>query len=211
MFGPPGSGKGTQAKLLTNHLALPHISTGDMLRERIASGDPLGLQVNDMMKAGRLVPDEVVNRLVDDRISAPDCVNGFILDGYPRTLAQAQWMSGEIERREYLQVVVHLKVDYTRIIKRLTGRRICPQCGALYSRKSNPPKVADICDNDGVALIVREDDREDVITERLAAYDRQTKPVLDFFARSGRTFFEVDAAGVLPEVVLERTLSLMNG
>ena len=146
LFGPPGSGKGTQAKLLKSSLAIPHISTGDMLRERIASGDPLGLQVKSLMQSGRLVPDEVVNRLVDDRIAQPDCSSGLILDGYPRTLQQAQVLKAALESRGYRPVVIHLKVDYTKIIKRISGRRQCPVCGMLYSLTSNPPQAEDVCD-----------------------------------------------------------------
>jgi adenylate kinase len=209
LFGPPGSGKGTQANLLRECLGVPHISTGDMLRDRIASGDPLGVKVSDLMAAGRLVPDEIVNQLVDDRIARPDCANGFILDGYPRTIAQAQVMERKLQELGFGQVVVHLKVDYTSIIARLTGRRQCPKCGSLYSLTSNPPQQSDRCDLDGTTLVVREDDREDVIRERLEAYDRQTRPLLKYFSASGYPFLEVDGMGDSPQVIVTRICGLL--
>lgn len=210
LFGPPGSGKGTQAKLLKSSLAIPHISTGDMLRERIASGDPLGIQVKDLMQSGRLVPDDVVNRLVDDRISQLDCAAGFILDGYPRTLQQAEVLDGSLEGRGYRPVVIHLKVDYTKIIKRIAGRRQCPVCGTLYSLTSNPPRQAETCDLDGAKLVIRDDDRESVIRERLEAYERQTRPVLEYFAASGQSVHEVDGSEGSPEEILARIRGVLS-
>src|ERR1700676_1410109 len=167
LFGPPGSGKGTQAKLLHTWLQIPHISTGDMLREHIDAGDDLSQQVNAIMRAGLLVSDELVNRLVEARITRPDCANGFILDGYPRTLTQSEAMAKMLKIRAIPPVVIHLQVDYNRLIGRLAGRRECPVCGTLYSLNSNPPKVAGICDKDGARLIARPDDSEGVIRQRL--------------------------------------------
>ncbi len=175
LFGPPGSGKGTQAKLLRAALGIPHISTGDMLRERIASGDELGLRVKGLMQAGRLVPDDAVNQLVADRIAQADCRDGFILDGYPRTLPQAAYLERLLEERGYRHLVIHLKVDYTKVIARIAGRRVCPVCGTLYSLTSNPPRQPEVCDLDGARLVIRDDDRESVIRERLEAYERQTR------------------------------------
>ncbi len=210
LFGPPGSGKGTQAKLLRSSLSIPHISTGDMLRERIASGDSLGLEVKNLMQSGRLVPDEVVNRLVDDRVSQPDCSSGFILDGYPRTLQQAKVLDGTLEGRGYHPVVIHLKVDYTKIIRRIAGRRQCPVCGTLYSLTSNPPRQADTCDRDGASLVIRDDDRESVIRERLEAYERQTRPVLEYFAASGQAVHEVDGSEGSPDEILARIRGVLS-
>jgi adenylate kinase len=209
LFGPPGSGKGTQANLLTQTLGVPHISTGDMLRSRISSGDDLGQKVSGLMQAGRLVPDETVNRLVRERLAEPDCRAGFILDGYPRTIPQAEVLERELEGRGFDQVVVHLKVDYTIIIARIAGRRQCSLCGALYSLTSNPPKVQDRCDRDSGPLVVREDDREEVIRERLEAYDRQTKPLLEYFAASGHSFHEVDGSRESPQAILDRIRGLL--
>jgi adenylate kinase len=195
LFGAPGSGKGTQAQLLKQELELPHISTGDMLRERVASRDALGLQVAGMLQAGALVPDEVVNILVADRIEQPDCVPGFMLDGYPRTVNQAKILMEMLRARGIATVVVHLRVDYNVIVARLAGRRLCPVCGALYSLSPNAPGMSEVCDYDGSKLVVRNDDREEVVTERLKAYDRQTAPVLEYFRETGVDCWDVDGAG----------------
>lgn len=210
LFGPPGSGKGTQARLLKAALGVPHISTGDMLRERIASGDELGLQVKDLMQAGRLVPDEAVNRLVADRIAQPDCRRGFILDGYPRTLAQAAVLDGLLAGRGYRHLVIHLKVDYTKVIARIAGRRVCPVCGTLYSLTSNPPRQPEVCDVDGARLVIRDDDRESVIRERLEAYERQTSPLLEYYRSRRSDLYEVDGSGGSPEEIFERIRSLLK-
>ncbi len=148
LFGPPGSGKGTQATLLREKLGMAHISTGDMLRERVASGDELGKAVAGIMQSGGLVPDELVNRMVEDRIEQKDAVSGFILDGYPRTVAQAQLLDCVLKARKIRTVVVYLKVDYNVVIARLSGRRQCPTCGALYSVSANSPAVSEVCDYD---------------------------------------------------------------
>jgi adenylate kinase len=210
LFGPPGSGKGTQAQLLVERMRVPHISTGDMLRERIASGDRLGLQVKELMAAGRLVPDELVILLVEDRIARPDCAHGLILDGFPRTIAQAGELEAMLERHGFGQVVIHLQVDYNVIVARLSGRRQCSACGALYSLTSQPPKVEGRCDRCGSGLIVRDDDHEAVIRERLEGYERQTRPLLEFFARSGRPFREVAGTGETPQVIVERICALIE-
>jgi adenylate kinase len=211
LFGAPGSGKGTQAKLLKQVLGLPHISTGDMLRERVARKDKLGLEVEALLQAGALVPDATVNALVADRIEQPDCVAGFILDGYPRTVSQAKILMEELGSREIVTVVVHLKVDYNVIVARLAGRRQCPSCGALYSLSPNSPTVSEVCDYDGSKLVVRDDDREDVVTERLKAYDRQTAPVLAFFQETGVVCWDVDGAGPGgPQAIARRIQSLLK-
>jgi adenylate kinase len=210
LFGPPGSGKGTQAKLLRECLRVPHISTGDMLRDHIQAGDEIGLRVKELMHAGKLVSDELANQLVEQRISRPDCERGFILDGYPRTIQQAGQMEGLLERLGYGQVVIHLQVDYNKIIARLTGRRQCPVCGTLYSLTSQPPRVENVCDLDGSALVVRDDDREEVIRERLEAYERQTRPVLEHFAGSGHAFYTVDASDDPPAVIVHRICELIR-
>lgn len=195
LFGPPGSGKGTQAKLLRQYLNWPHISTGDMLREHVQAQDDLGREIAEIMQSGELVPDELVNRLVEERIARPDCEYGFILDGYPRTVPQARMVENLLDRKGFDPVVAYLKVDYNKVIARLTGRRLCPQCGALYSLASNAPTISQICDYDGARLIVRDDDREEVIRARLEAYERQTKPVIEHFRETGVALYEIDADG----------------
>lgn len=203
LFGSPGSGKGTQAKLLTQRLRIPHISTGDMLRERIRDGVEMN-GAKALMQSGELVSDGVANRMVEERLSQPDAANGFILDGYPRTVDQAQHLIWWVDAREIPEVVIHLAVDYNSIIARLTGRRVCPRCGTLYNLATKPPKVDELCDLDGEKLIVRDDDREDVIRQRLSAYERQTRPVLDFYRAAGRRLLEVDASKDLPTIVFEK-------
>ena len=210
LFGSPGSGKGTQAKLLKQSLGLAHISTGDMLRERVASGDEVGLAVASLMQAGELVPDETVNRLVEERIDQPDCVNGFILDGYPRTVDQAKLLAELLVLRPVRTMVVHLVVDYNVIIARISGRRQCPTCGALYGVTSSAPKSLGVCDKDGTQLMVRDDDREDVVRERLRAYEQQTAPVLAFFEKSGVPCWDVPAAEVAPQAIAKGIEALIR-
>ena len=210
LFGPPGSGKGTQAKLLKTCIAIPHISTGDMLREHIQLGDNLGRDVQHEMQAGNLVSDELVNRLVEERIEQPDSRKGFILDGYPRTLGQAEVLTKLLKDRQLPEVVVHLQVDYNKIIARLAGRRECPVCGTLYSLSSNPPKVAGICDRDGALLAVRDDDGASVVRQRLDEYERQTKPLLEYFKTSGVPAFEVDGSDGPPDAIAKRICALVQ-
>ena len=210
LFGPPGSGKGTQAKLLQQSLGVAHISTGDMLRERMTSADPLGQEVVAVMQSGGLVPDKLVNRMVEKRIEEPDCATGFILDGVPRTVSQARLLVGLLAARKISPVVVHLKVDYNVIIARLSGRRQCPTCGALYSLLANAPTIAEQCERDGSTLIVRDDDREEVVMERLRAYDRQTAPVLEFLRNAGYAVWDVNGADGTPQMIARRIESLIQ-
>ena len=210
MFGSPGSGKGTQAKLLKESLDVAHISTGDMLRERVASGDEIGRSVESLMQAGELVPDATVNRLVEERIEQPDCENGFILDGYPRTVQQANLLAELLVLRPIRTIVIHLVVDYNVIIARISGRRQCPACGSLYGINSNAPNTAGVCDKDGTKLVVRDDDREEVVRERLRAYEQQTAPVLAFFKKSGVPCWDVPAAGVPPQVIAKGIEALIR-
>jgi adenylate kinase len=204
LFGSPGSGKGTQAKYLVEWLAIPHISTGDMLREHISRGDAIGKATEERMRAGSLVSDELVNRLVFERINEPDCERGFILDGYPRTTTQAEEMMRLLAELDAGEVVIHLVVDYNIIISRISGRRVCPKCGTLYNAVSRPPKIEGVCDLDGTALVVRDDDREEVVRERLIQYERQTQPLIEFFRATSERLIEVDASREKPEAVFQR-------
>ena len=181
-----------------------------MLRERVASGDEVGRAVASLMQAGELVPDETVNRLVEERIDQPDCVNGFILDGYPRTVNQAKLLAELLVLRPVRTMVVHLVVDYTVIIARISGRRQCPTCGALYGVTSSAPKNLGVCDKDGTQLMVRDDDREDVVRERLRAYEQQTAPVLAFFKKSGVPCWDVPAADVAPQAIAKGIEALIR-
>jgi adenylate kinase len=204
LFGSPGSGKGTQARLLTQCLGIPHISTGDMLRDRIRQGEEVGTGVEAVMQSGALVSDPVVNQMVEERLSDPDAAKGFVLDGYPRTLDQAQHLDQWLEGRGTREVVIHLAVDYNIIIARLTRRRQCPRCGTLYNMATRPPREDNLCDKDGTELVVREDDSESVIRERLDAYERQTRPVLEYYVSVRRRVVKVDASNEPPEAVFRR-------
>ena len=175
-----------------------------MLRSHITAGDGIGRRAEELIKAGKLVPDEMVNELVEQRLSQPDCEAGVILDGYPRTLYQSDFLLGLLSARHLRPVVVHLVVDYERIVRRLSGRRQCPVCGTLYSLKTNPPKLPGICDLDGTALVTREDDREPVIRERLHEYDVQTAPLLSYFREVGVPTLDVKGASATPAAILQR-------
>ena len=204
LFGPPGSGKGTQAKLLMQCLGIPQISTGDMLREHIESGDSLGREIGALMHAGALVADEKVNALVEERLARPDCAGGFILDGYPRTAQQAEELRRWLIARGIDELVIHLLVDYNSLITRLTGRRQCPVCGALFNLFSKPPKNDEVCDLDGTKLIVRADDSAAVIQERLDAYERQTQPLNEYFRNNGRRLLEIEAGSEPPQELVRK-------
>jgi adenylate kinase len=210
LFGPPGSGKGTQSKLLVQALHIPQISTGDMLREHVRRGNAVGTKVEAKMKAGILVKDYVVNQLVEERLAQPDSQRGFILDGYPRTLAQAETLCGMLKARGISELVIHLVVDYNIVIARLTGRRVCPVCGTLYNVMSKPPKMAGVCDLEGASLIVRDDDREEVIRERMDEYEKQTRPLIDYFREKGERLYEIDASHDGPEQVFRKIEGLIR-
>ena len=214
LFGPPGSGKGTQSKFLVAHFGIPQISTGDMLRYHIARGDAIGKAIEARMRAGSLVPDDLVNELVRERLSQPDCANGFILDGYPRTRQQAEVLMGLLKELKRDEVVIHLVVDYNIIIARISGRRVCPKCGTLYNSSSRPSRVPGICDLDGESLVIREDDRESVVRERLEGYESQTRPLIDYFRQVGHGpnggVIEVDASQGTPELIFGKILEQLN-
>lgn len=196
--------------MLTKCLGVPHISTGDMLRDRIRSGSEAGTGMVASMQSGALVSDSVVNEMVKERLSEPDAGRGFILDGYPRTLDQAGHLAEWLVGRGIHEVVIHLAVDYNIIITRLTGRRQCPRCGTLYNVSSHPPRVEGVCDLDGEELVIRDDDSEAVIRGRLDAYDRQTRPVLEYFRASGHRVVEVNASDDPPEKVHRKICQMME-
>ncbi len=163
-----------------------------------------------LIKSGRLVPDELVDELVKERLQQPDCAGGVILDGYPRTINQARVLLAVMPNFGFSPGVVHLMVDYNRIIARLSGRRQCPVCGTLYSLKTNPPKIAGICDRDGTGLITREDDRESVIRERLEQYDSQTTPILEFFGQAGVPVVSIEGGEAAPEQIAGEVCSSLR-
>jgi adenylate kinase len=206
-LGPPGAGKGTQAKQIAQEYGVPHISTGDMFREHVSRGTPLGLRAKGIMERGELVPDDLVLSMVEERISRLDCADGFILDGFPRTLPQAQRLDEILGRCKVQPLVVHFVVDQNQLIRRLTGRRTCGICGEIYNVYDHPPKVPGRCDRDGGELVQRPDDREEVIAERLAAYERQTRPLVDYYRGRG-VLRDVDGMAS-PEAVTKDVLKLL--
>lgn len=182
-----------------------------MLREHVAAKTELGLQIDSAMKSGSLIPDEVVNLLVDERIRREDCQEGFILDGYPRTVPQADLLVRTMQASGIAPVVVHLKVDYNIIVARLASRRLCSQCGQLYSVASNAPIVTESCDYCGGKLITREDDKPEVIWKRLETYDNQTFPVLYFLLGAGYPAHDFDGSDGSPQVIAGRIVQLLLG
>ena len=193
LLGPPGAGKGTQAQRIAERYHLPHLSTGDMLRDNIQRDTELGRIAKPLMERGELVPDDIVIRMVEDRIAQPDCRNGFVFDGFPRTLAQADDLERICEKYKFgVTFVLHMVVDKDLLMRRLTGRRICKAGGHIYNVYDRPPKQEGICDLDGSELIHRPDDTERVISERLAAYERQTRPLADYY-RARKQLSPVDA------------------
>lgn len=194
LLGPPGAGKGTQAKRIAEHYGIPQISTGDILRDNIKRGTELGEQAKAVMARGELVSDDLVCDMVASRLRDTDCERGFILDGFPRTARQAGWLDAFFESKIFdnsdgvrcLPIVVRIDVDYNQLVQRLTGRRTCLANGHIYNVYFQPPRVADVCDVDGSRLVIRSDDREEVIRERLKAYDLQTRPVAEYYEHKGR-------------------------
>lgn len=185
-LGAPGAGKGTQAREVAKHYGIPQISTGDMLRDAVKRKTALGLAAKARMEAGKLVPDEVVDGIVAERINQPDCRDGFILDGFPRTISQAQFVERILDAKgERRPLVLDIEVTEELLLKRLTGRRTCPTCGEIYNIYFNPPKVDGVCDKDGGKLLQRADDNETSIRQRLEAYHKQTSPLIEYYRGQG--------------------------
>jgi adenylate kinase len=213
MLGPPGAGKGTQAKIVAERYGVPHISTGDILRDNVARGTDVGNKAKVIMERGDLVSDDLVCDMVAERLARPDCGKGFILDGFPRTMAQAKWLDGlltslQFNGRQLGPVVISIQVGYNQLLQRLTGRRSCPTCGRIYNVYLQPPAREGICDLDGTPLIQRKDDSEAVISERLKAYERDTKPLVDYYRSQGRLH---ELNGELPiEQVTAEMISLVD-
>lgn len=183
LLGAPGAGKGTQAELLVSKLGIPSISTGNMLREAMANGSPVGKQAKHYMDNGLLVPDEVILGIVAERVAQPDCANGFILDGVPRTLAQAEALEANHIRIDH---VVSIEIDDDVIESRMTGRRVCPKCGASYHVVANPPKSEGVCDSCGTGLVIRKDDAPETVRKRLSVYHAETEVLKQFYQKLGK-------------------------
>ena len=204
-LGPPGAGKGTIAALAKDRLGVPHISTGDLFRAAIQHETPLGLRVKSILASGELVPDEVTIEMVRERFALPDCLNGYILDGFPRTIAQAEALGA----MSHIDRVINFVLDRDMIIRRLSGRRIAKGSGRVYHIHYNPPKRQGFCDESGEPLIQREDDREEAVLNRLEVYERQTEPLIAYY-RSIGNLVDLDSSKSADEV-LASLLEILNG
>lgn len=203
LMGPPGAGKGTQAAELVKAFAIPHISTGDMFRAAIKEGTELGKLANSYIKDGKLVPDEVTIGIVRERLAKDDCKKGFILDGFPRTVEQADALNGILQELGLsLTRVLNINVPAADLIARAIGRRICKKCGATYHVKFNPPKQDGVCDECGSELFQRADDTEDTMRNRLSVYEASTKPLIDYYEKAG-VYTEVDGRQAIDKVTAE--------
>jgi adenylate kinase len=192
IFGPPSAGKGTQAQKLSKKYGIPQIATGDLLREHVAKKTPIGMKVKEILDAGKLGPDDLIVQIIKERVSQPDCRNGYLLDGFPRTINQAK----ELEKMTDIDLVLNIVVDHKVLVERAVGRRICPKCSAVYHVKSNPPKKSGMCDKCGSTLIQRDDDKEETVQKRLGVYRDQTAPLVEHFKAKGKLVNIDGSAGI---------------
>ena len=200
LLGPPGAGKGTQAKLIAKRLGVPHVSTGDMFRDAVSRDTPTGHLAKPIMERGQLVPDPIVLKMVEERLAQPDTAKGFVFDGFPRTLPQSEQLDGILAKLGFGKpIVVDIRVDPEKLIRRLSGRWTCSVGGEIYNLFDRPPKVPGVCDRDGGKLTQRADDAPEVVKARLVAYDRQTKPVSDYYRQHG-VLVTVDGEASIDEV-----------
>jgi adenylate kinase len=201
LFGPPGSGKGTQGKMIAEEIGIPHIATGDIMRQAISDGTELGLKVKEFVGKGLLVPDEIVIQIIEERLKKDDTKNGFILDGFPRTIPQAVALD-ELFQKINIQnyKVIWLDVPDEEIVKRISGRRTCKNCQAVYNIYFNPPKVDGICDVCGGELFIREDDKEEKVKKRLEVFREQTFPLIDYYQKKGKKIIKVNGVGSVDEI-----------
>lgn len=182
IFGPPSAGKGTQAQKLSERYGIPQIATGDLLREHVAKRTPIGVKVKEILDAGKLGPDDLIVQMIKERVSQPDCRNGYLLDGFPRTMNQAK----ELEKMTDINLVLNIVVDPEVLVERAVGRRICPKCAAVYHVKFNPPRRPGVCDKCGTPLIQRDDDKEETVRKRLKVYQEQTAPLIEHYRAKGK-------------------------
>jgi adenylate kinase len=200
LLGAPGVGKGTQAKLLMDEFGIPQISTGDLLREHRRNHTQLGMLADELMSQGKLVPDDLVNQMVAGRLKEPDTEHGYILDGFPRTLNQAEWLDKQLVAYMLPVVAVNIMVPEKMLLERITGRLSCPVCGAIYNIYSEPPRVAGVCNNEGATLTQRKDDTEEVFHERMRAFQSKTAAVIEYYRSHGNRFAEVNGDESVTEV-----------
>lgn len=209
LVGPPGAGKGTQAKFLASHYSIPHISTGDIFRANLKNGTDLGIAAQGFMDRGELVPDSLTNDMVRDRLKAADAASGFLLDGFPRNVGQAQVLRAIMsEKKTPLDAVLELSVDPAEIVLRLSGRRTCRNCGTVWHLEYDKPAVAGVCDKCQGELYQREDDKEEVIKRRLEVYTEQTEPIINFYRTEG-LLITIGASGEVADIT-ERAISALS-
>jgi len=192
IFGPPSAGKGTQAQRLSEKYGIPQIATGDLLREAVAKQTPLGVKIKSYLDTGRLGPDDLIVQLIADRVAKADCASGYILDGFPRTMGQAD----ELDKMTAVDLVLNIVVDFEELVERAVGRRICPECAAVFNVKSKPPVEEGLCDKCGSRLVQRDDDREETVRNRLKVYMDQTAPLLEHFRAKGNLVDIDGSAGI---------------
>jgi adenylate kinase len=195
IFGPPSAGKGTQAQKLSKQYGIPQVATGDLLRKAVADKTPLGLKIKSYLDQGKLGPDEVIVQLIKERVAKPDCKNGFLLDGFPRTMGQAK----ELERMTDIDLVLSIVVDFEALVERAVGRRTCPKCSAVYHIKFNPPMNEGICEKCGFKLIQRDDDKEETVRNRLKVYQEQTAPLIEYYRKKGK-LVDIEGSGGIDAV-----------
>ena len=195
IFGPPSTGKGTQAQKLSKKYGIPQVATGDLLREHVAKKTPIGLKVKAILDAGKLGPDDLIVQMISDRVSNPDCKDGYLLDGFPRTMGQAE----ELEKMTNIDLVLNIVVDFESLVERAVGRRICPKDGSVFHVKFNPPKTTGICDKCGSTLIQRDDDKEETVRRRLGVYREQTAPLVEYYKKKGK-LVDIDGSGGIDAV-----------
>jgi len=204
VFGPPSAGKGTQAQKLSQKYRIPQVSTGDLLRKAVAEQTPLGKKVKSYLEQGKLGPDDLIVQLINDRVSKPDCRNGYLLDGFPRTMGQAK----ELEKMTDIDLVLSIMVDPEILVERAVGRRSCPKDGAVYHVTFNPPKKNLVCDKCGTKLVQRDDDKEETVRNRLKVYQDQTAPLIEYYRKKGK-LVDIDGTGGI-DAVFERMVKAIS-
>jgi len=205
IFGPPSAGKGTQAQKLSKQYSVPQVATGDLLRKAVADKTPLGLKIKSYLDQGKLGPDEVIVQLIKERVAKPDCKNGFLLDGFPRTMGQAK----ELERMTDIDLVLSIVVDFDALVERAVGRRTCPKCSAVYHIKFNPPMNEGVCEKCGSRLIQRDDDKEETVRNRLKIYQEQTAPLIEYYRKKGK-LVDIDGSGGIDAVYSQMVKAISN-
>lgn len=204
VFGPPSAGKGTQAQKLSQKYGIPQVATGDLLRKAVADKTPLGMKVKEYLDKGKLGPDDLVVKIIKERVSKPDCKKGYLLDGFPRTMGQAK----ELNKMTDIDLVLNIVVDFDVLVERAVGRRSCPKCGAVYHIKFNPPMNPGECERCGTELVQRDDDKQDTIRNRLGVYQGQTAPLVEYYKKKGK-LVDIDGTGGI-EAVFDRMVAAID-